>query len=254
MTPLLDIKTLRRAFYGLEVLRGVDMSVRSGGITGLIGPNGAGKTTLFNVVSGLVPPDAGSIRFDGARDRRQGAGRGEPRRAGADLPGGARLSQALGVPASDALRSRPAGRIAVAGDRRHAGGARARGGTGRAGVGDGALPAARRSDRQSGDRAVGWPEEAAGDRPRADGRAQAGAARRADRRRQPDPAERDRRAAAGTAQARHQRAADRARHELHRPALRSGDRHGRRPGADRRQLRRRARRSSRARGVSRKAA
>jgi len=65
VTPLLDIKTLRRAFYGLEVLRGVDMAVRSGGITGLIGPNGAGKTTLFNVVSGLVPPDAGSIRFDG---------------------------------------------------------------------------------------------------------------------------------------------------------------------------------------------
>ena len=65
MTPLLDIKTLRRAFYGLEVLRGADMAVRAGGITGLIGPNGAGKTTLFNVVSGLVPPDAGSIRFDG---------------------------------------------------------------------------------------------------------------------------------------------------------------------------------------------
>ena len=65
MTPLLDIKNLRRAFYGLEVLRGVDMAVRAGGITGLIGPNGAGKTTLFNVVSGLVPPDAGSIRFDG---------------------------------------------------------------------------------------------------------------------------------------------------------------------------------------------
>jgi ABC-type branched-subunit amino acid transport system ATPase component len=65
VTPLLDIKTLRRAFYGLEVLRGVDMAVRAGGITGLIGPNGAGKTTLFNVVSGLVPPDAGSIRFDG---------------------------------------------------------------------------------------------------------------------------------------------------------------------------------------------
>jgi len=65
VTPLLDIKTLRRAFYGLEVLRGADMAVRAGGITGLIGPNGAGKTTLFNVVSGLVPPDAGSIRFDG---------------------------------------------------------------------------------------------------------------------------------------------------------------------------------------------
>ena len=70
-------------------------------------------------------------------------------------------------------------------------------------LGDGALPAARPSDRQSGDGAVGRPEEAAGDRPRADGRAQAGAARRADRRRQSDPAERDRRAAARAAQARH---------------------------------------------------
>jgi ABC-type branched-subunit amino acid transport system ATPase component len=65
VTPLLDITKLRRAYYGLEVLRGVDMAVGAGGITGLIGPNGAGKTTLFNVVSGLVPPDAGSIRFDG---------------------------------------------------------------------------------------------------------------------------------------------------------------------------------------------
>ncbi|MDP1750844.1 MAG: ATP-binding cassette domain-containing protein [Reyranella sp.] len=63
--PLLELKNLRRAFYGLEVLRGVDFSVAAGGITGLIGPNGAGKTTLFNVVSGLVPPDGGSIRFDG---------------------------------------------------------------------------------------------------------------------------------------------------------------------------------------------
>jgi ABC-type branched-subunit amino acid transport system ATPase component len=63
--PLLQIKGLRRSFYGLEVLRGVDLAVQAGGITGLIGPNGAGKTTLFNVVSGLVPPDKGSILFDG---------------------------------------------------------------------------------------------------------------------------------------------------------------------------------------------
>src|SRR5580692_10291324 len=62
---LLEIKGLRRSFYGLEVLRGVDFAVGAGGITGLIGPNGAGKTTLFNVVSGLVPPDSGSIRFNG---------------------------------------------------------------------------------------------------------------------------------------------------------------------------------------------
>src|SRR6267154_1045184 len=63
--PLLELKNLRRAFYGLDVLRGVDLAVAAGGITGLIGPNGAGKTTLFNVVSGLVPPDAGSVQFDG---------------------------------------------------------------------------------------------------------------------------------------------------------------------------------------------
>src|SRR3981081_988169 len=63
--PLLELKNLHRAFYGLDVLRGVDLAVAAGGITGLIGPNGAGKTTLFNVVSGLVPPDAGSVQFDG---------------------------------------------------------------------------------------------------------------------------------------------------------------------------------------------
>jgi len=62
---LLELKGLRRSFYGLEVLRGVDFVVEAGGITGLIGPNGAGKTTLFNVVSGLVPPDAGSMLFNG---------------------------------------------------------------------------------------------------------------------------------------------------------------------------------------------
>ncbi len=65
MSTLLELKNVRRAYYGLDVLRGVDFTVAASGITGLIGPNGAGKTTLFNVVSGLVPPNAGSILFDG---------------------------------------------------------------------------------------------------------------------------------------------------------------------------------------------
>ena len=131
----------------------------AGGITGLIGPERGGKTTLFNVVSGLVPPDAGSVRFDG-----QEIAGGRPMRsvvrAGADLPGGARLSQALGIPASHGLwRDRP-GR--ACGERSSARkcSARARGGARGAGVGDGALPAARQADRQSGDGAVGWAEEA----------------------------------------------------------------------------------------------
>ena len=63
--PLLELRAVRRAFYGLDVLRGVDLAVGQGTITGLIGPNGAGKTTLFNVVSGLVPPDGGTIEFAG---------------------------------------------------------------------------------------------------------------------------------------------------------------------------------------------
>jgi branched-chain amino acid transport system ATP-binding protein len=62
---LLEIKGLRRAFYGLEVLRGVDFAVTAGGITGLIGPNGAGKTTLFNCVSRLYEPERGRIVLDG---------------------------------------------------------------------------------------------------------------------------------------------------------------------------------------------
>ena len=62
---LLEISGLTRSYYGVHALRGVDLTVQAGRITGLIGPNGAGKTTLFNCISGLVPPDSGSIRFNG---------------------------------------------------------------------------------------------------------------------------------------------------------------------------------------------
>jgi branched-chain amino acid transport system ATP-binding protein len=41
------------------------MAVRSGSVAGLMGPNGAGKTTLVNLISGLLPADAGAIRFEG---------------------------------------------------------------------------------------------------------------------------------------------------------------------------------------------
>ena len=62
---LLEIRALTRSYYGVHALRGVDLLVEAGHITGLIGPNGAGKTTLFNCVSGLVPPDDGVVRFAG---------------------------------------------------------------------------------------------------------------------------------------------------------------------------------------------
>ena len=65
MKPLLEIAGLARSFYGVAALRGVDVAVPSGTITGLIGPNGAGKSTLFNLVTGAFAPDRGSVRFDG---------------------------------------------------------------------------------------------------------------------------------------------------------------------------------------------
>ena len=62
---LLDIQGLVKQFGGLQALGGVDFHIDEGEIVSVIGPNGAGKTTFFNVVSGMYPPDAGEILFDG---------------------------------------------------------------------------------------------------------------------------------------------------------------------------------------------
>ena len=65
MSVLLEVDQVSRRFGGLNALRNVTFSVAQGEIVGLIGPNGAGKTTCFNVVSGVLPPSAGTIRFKG---------------------------------------------------------------------------------------------------------------------------------------------------------------------------------------------
>jgi branched-chain amino acid transport system ATP-binding protein len=65
MTALLEVEAISRRFGGLNALKDVSFSIKSGEIVGLIGPNGAGKTTCFNVVSGVMPPSGGAIRFDG---------------------------------------------------------------------------------------------------------------------------------------------------------------------------------------------
>ncbi|MCC7078000.1 MAG: ABC transporter ATP-binding protein [Acidimicrobiia bacterium] len=59
------IRDLRKSFGHLEVLRGLDLDVRRGSITGFLGPNGAGKTTTIRAMLGLVTTDAGSIRILG---------------------------------------------------------------------------------------------------------------------------------------------------------------------------------------------
>jgi len=62
---LLEINNLNKRFGGLQAVKDVSFSVEQGMIKAVIGPNGAGKTTLFNLVSGFLAPDAGSVAFRG---------------------------------------------------------------------------------------------------------------------------------------------------------------------------------------------
>jgi branched-chain amino acid transport system ATP-binding protein len=64
--PLLEIHELTKRFGGVYANRSVSFTVGEGEIVGLIGPNGAGKTTLFNLVTGFIRPDAGTVGFAGA--------------------------------------------------------------------------------------------------------------------------------------------------------------------------------------------
>ncbi|MCU1350928.1 MAG: transporter related [Acidimicrobiales bacterium] len=58
------------SFQGVRALAGVDLHVAAEGVTGLIGPNGSGKTTVFNVVSGMIRPGSGALRWEGQRINR----------------------------------------------------------------------------------------------------------------------------------------------------------------------------------------
>ena len=62
---LLTIHSISRSFGGVQALEDITFSLAPRTITGLIGPNGAGKTTLFNLVTGIFPPDSGSMEFSG---------------------------------------------------------------------------------------------------------------------------------------------------------------------------------------------
>ena len=61
--PLLTAEGLRKCYGGRPVVNDVNLSVAPGEIVGLLGPNGAGKTTSFYMIAGIVPPDAGTVRF-----------------------------------------------------------------------------------------------------------------------------------------------------------------------------------------------
>jgi ABC-type branched-subunit amino acid transport system ATPase component len=65
MATILEAQGVSRSFGGVKALAGCSLSVDKGSITGLIGPNGSGKTTLFNVMTGYVKPDTGTVSFEG---------------------------------------------------------------------------------------------------------------------------------------------------------------------------------------------
>jgi branched-chain amino acid transport system permease protein len=65
--PLLDVQGATKRFGGLVAVRDLTFAMRSGEILGLIGPNGAGKSTMFNLITGVLPADGGTIAFQGAR-------------------------------------------------------------------------------------------------------------------------------------------------------------------------------------------
>ena len=62
---VLRVTDVERSFGGVQALRGATFELRAGETLGIIGPNGAGKTTLFDVISGFVPPTAGTVELLG---------------------------------------------------------------------------------------------------------------------------------------------------------------------------------------------
>jgi branched-chain amino acid transport system ATP-binding protein len=65
VTEVLEVTGVRKSFGGVHAVDDVRFVLPAGEIRALIGPNGAGKTTLFNLLTGQLPADAGSVRFRG---------------------------------------------------------------------------------------------------------------------------------------------------------------------------------------------
>jgi ABC-2 type transport system ATP-binding protein len=63
--PCLEVRDLVVERGGRQVLGGLSLEIRAGEVFGLLGPNGAGKTSLFQVLTGLLRPESGGLRFDG---------------------------------------------------------------------------------------------------------------------------------------------------------------------------------------------
>jgi len=66
MAPLMEVRQLVKTYGSTRAVNGITFTIEAGRCTALLGPNGAGKTTTLNMLSGLLKPTSGEIRFDGA--------------------------------------------------------------------------------------------------------------------------------------------------------------------------------------------
>ena len=91
---MINVQDVHKSFGRLEAVRGVSFSIDRGEVVGLLGPNGAGKSTTIRMLTGYLPPDAGSIRVAGCEsiDDSRGA-----RRAIGYLPENAPLYPEMSV-------------------------------------------------------------------------------------------------------------------------------------------------------------
>src|SRR5208337_1269181 len=62
----LEIRSLRKKYGALEILKGIDLTLEKGGFLVLVGPSGCGKSTLLNMIAGLDSISEGEISIDGA--------------------------------------------------------------------------------------------------------------------------------------------------------------------------------------------
>ena len=77
---ILATEGLTKNFGGLRATDSLNLAIEEGKLTSVIGPNGAGKTTLFNLITGMIRPDAGRVVFRGRRDHRPPGVSGRPTR------------------------------------------------------------------------------------------------------------------------------------------------------------------------------
>ena len=62
---MIQLHDIRKSFGSLEVLKGIDLTIKRGEIVSIVGPSGAGKTTLLQIIGTLDRPDSGRVLFDG---------------------------------------------------------------------------------------------------------------------------------------------------------------------------------------------